>query len=174
MYVTSARNLLPYPRFRWSASFHGYASLLPAPGTCFFTRDFSGLPRFAGKPAEASLARLASLPAISAVCPVSRVYEFVPSARNLLPYPRFQRSAPFRGYASLLPAPGTCFFTRDFSDLPHFAGMRVCYQRPELASLPANSVFCPVSRVNPRKPHLPDLLPHPRFQRSAPFRGYAS
>ena len=148
--------------------------MLPAPGSRFLTREFNGLPCFAGKPAEASLARLASLPAISAVCPVSRVCELKNVLPNLLPYPRFRWSASFRGYTSLFPVPGTCFLTREFSGLPHFAGMRVCYQRPELVSLPANSVVCPVSRVNPRKHHLPDLLPYPRFQRSAPFRGYTS
>ena len=145
--------------------------MLPAPGSRFLTREFNGLPCFAGKPAEASLARLASLPANPVVCPVSRVCELKNVLPNLLPYPRFRWSASFHGYASLLPAPGTCFFTRDFSDLPHFAGMRVCYQRPELASLPAISAVCPVSRVNPRKPRLPDLLLYPRIQWSASFRG---
>ena len=96
--------------------------MLPAPGSRFLTREFNGLPCFAGKPAEASLARLASLPAISAVCPVSRVCELKNVLPNLLPYPRFRWSASFRGYTSLFPVPGTCFLTRDFSCLPHFAG----------------------------------------------------
>ena len=145
--------------------------MLPAPGSRFLTREFNGLPCFAGNLPPDILAELASLPANSAVCPVSRVYELKNALPNLLPYPRFQRSALFRGYASLLPAPGSRFITRDFSGLPRFAGMRVEERLAELASLPANSVFCPISRVNPRKHHLPNLLLYPRIRWSALFRG---
>ena len=145
--------------------------MLPAPGSRFLTREFNGLPCFAGKPAEASLARLASLPAISAVCPVSRVCELKNVLPNLLPYPRFRWSASFRGYTSLFPVPGTCFLTRDFSCLPRFAGIRVEERLAELASLPAISAVCPVSRVCELKNVLPNLLLYPRIQYSALFRG---
>ena len=145
--------------------------MLPAPGSRFLTREFNGLPCFAGKPAEASLARLASLPAISAVCPVSRVCELKNVLPNLLPYPRFRWSASFRGYTSLFPVPGTCFLTRDFSGLPRFAGKPAEASLARLASLPAISAVCPVSRVYELKNALPNLLPYPRFQLSAPFRG---
>ena len=145
--------------------------MLPAPGSRFLTREFNGLPCFAGKPAEASLARLASLPANSVVCPVSRVCELKNVLPNLLPYPRFRWSASFRGHTSLFPVPGTCFLTRDFVGLPHFTGMRVCYQHPELASLPAISAICLISRVCEFVTSDRNLLLYPRFQRSAPFRG---
>ena len=145
--------------------------MLPAPGSRFLTREFNGLPCFAGKPAEASLARLASLPANSVFYPISRVNPRKPHLPDLFPYPRIQWSASFRGYASLLPATGTCFFTREFSGLPCFAGKPAEASLARLASLPAISAVCPVSRVYELKNALPNLLPYPRFQLSAPFRG---
>jgi len=50
----------------------------------------------------------------------------------------------------------TRFFTREFDDLPHFAGKQVKERLARLAFLPANSTVCPVSRVNPQEPRLPD------------------
>ena len=53
---------------------------------------------------------------------------------------------------------------------------RVCLRRLHLAgraSLPANSMVCPISRVCLRRLWLPVALLYPRIRRSASFRGYA-
>ena len=44
-----------------------------------------------------------------------------------------------------------------------FAGMLASAVVTVRDSLPANSMFCPVSRVNPQKPHLPDSFSYPRI-----------
>ena len=67
---------------------HWYACVSCGYRTRFFTREFDVLPRFAGKPAEASLARLVFLPANSMVCPISRVNLQKPHLPDLLSYPR--------------------------------------------------------------------------------------
>ena len=68
-----------------------------------------------------------------------------------------------RGYACVICGCRTRFFTREFDGLPCFAGKRVYQTLAQPASLPANSTACPVSRVNPQKPHLPDLFSYPRI-----------
>ena len=69
------------------------------PLTYFFTREFDGLPCFAGKKVEESLTGLASLPANSVARLVSRVCVLKDVLPDLLLYPRIQWRALFRGYA---------------------------------------------------------------------------
>ena len=81
---------LLYPRIRWSALFRGYACLSGACQARFFTREFDGLPCFAGMRAASAVAGCASLPANSIVCLVSRVCLLVCSVHGSLLYPRIR------------------------------------------------------------------------------------
>ena len=67
------------------------------PQTFFFTREFDGIPRFAGKRVKGRLAGLTSLPANSVACLVSRVSVLKDVFPSLLLYPRIQWPALFRG-----------------------------------------------------------------------------
>ncbi len=58
------------------------------PQTFFFTREFDGIPRFAGKRVKGRLAGLTSLPANSVACLVSRVNFWHLSMPDSLLYPR--------------------------------------------------------------------------------------
>ena len=145
-------------------------------GACqarFFTREFDGLPCFAGMRAASAVAGCASLPANSIVCLVSRVYLLVCRVPGSLLYPRIRWSALFRGYACLYAACPARFFTREFDDLPCFAGMLASAAVAGRASLPANSIVCLVSRVYMLHLRLPDAVLYPRIRWSALFRGYA-
>ncbi len=154
---------LLYPRIRWSALFRGYACLYAACPARFFTREFDDLPCFAGMLASAAVAGRASLPANSIVCLVSRVYMLHLRLPDAVLYPRIRWSALFRGYACCNCGCRTRFFTREFDGLPCFAGMLACMQRARLASLPANSLACPVSMVCLLQLQLPDALLYPRI-----------
>ena len=129
------------------------------------------MPYFAGKRVYQTLAQPASLPANSTACPVSRVNPQKPHLPYVLSYPRIRWSALFRGYACVSYCYRTCFLTREFDGQPHFAGKPAETSLAIRASLPANSMVCPVSRVNPQKPHLPYVLSYPRIRWSALFRG---
>ena len=82
---------------------------------------------------------------------------------DALLYPRIRWSALFRGYACVSYCYRTCFLTREFDGQPHFAGKPAETSLAIRAFLPANPMVCPVSRVNPQKPHLPDLFSYPRI-----------
>ena len=135
---------LLYPRIRWFALFRGYACLSGACQARFFTREFDGLPCFAGMRAASAVAGCASLPANSIVCLVSRVYLLVCRMPDSLLYPRIRWSALFRGYACLSDTCPARFFTREFVGLPCFAGMLASAAVAGRASLPANSCILPV------------------------------
>ena len=162
---------LLYPRIRWSALFRGYACLYAACPARFFTREFDDLPCFAGMLASAAVAGRASLPANSIVCLVSRVYMLHLRLPDAVLYPRIRWSALFRGYACVSYCYRTCFLTREFDGQPHFAGKPAETSLAIRASLPANSMLCPISRVNEFIRHLPSLLLYPRIRRPALFRG---
>ena len=118
-------------------------------------------------------ARLGSLPANSLVCPVSMVCLLQLQLPVALLYPRICWSALFRGYACLYAACTARFFTREFDGLPCFDGMLASAAVAGRASLPANSMVCPVSRVCLLQLRLPGSLLYPRIRWSALFRGYA-
>ena len=154
---------LLYPRIRWSALFRGYACLYAACTARFFTRGFDDLPCFAGMLAYMQRARLGSLPVNSMACPVSMVCLLQLQLPVALLYPRICWSALFRGYACLYAACTARFFTREFDSLPCFAGMLVAAAVAGCASLPANSMACPVSMVCLLQLQLPDALLYPRI-----------
>ena len=106
-------------------------------------------------------------------CYCSQVCLLVCRVPGSVLYPRIRWSALFRWYACFSCSCRSHFFTREFVGLPCFAGMLACMQRARLASLPANSIVCLVSRVCLLQLRLPDALLYPRIRWPALFRWYA-